>query len=456
MITELMDHQKKAVDKLSKLKVGALYMEMGTGKTRVALELAYMRVSQGKVDHIIWLCPCSVKRNLIEDIEKHVGVYSEDLITICGIQTLSSSVKENCKLLNLVKEKKCFIIVDESNMIKNSKAKRTENITRIAEKCKYKLILNGTPVTRNEADLYAQWFLLDWRILGYKSYYSFAANHIEYDKKTGRFRRTLNIDYLVQKIDPYCFQIKKDECLNLPDKSYSIRYFSLTKEQNENYNYVAHELMCDLIENNKDSAVYRLFSSLQLVVSGYYVETGKHISKRPFFKNYEENPRFKIFKEIVSDIYGNKCIVFCEYKYEINMLVDFLNNEYGSGCAVSFCGSDSIKKRESNVYDFKNDSLFLITNKDCGSYGLNLQFCSYAIFYSNDFDFGTRQQSEDRIHRIGQTNNVHIIDICAENTIDERILGCLYKKERMVDSFKSELKRATNKEQAIEYLNSRR
>lgn len=111
-------------------------------------------------------------------------------------------------MLKLVEQYDCYLIVDESNLVKNHLAKRTQNIIRLAEKCKYKMILNGTPITRTEQDLYAQWYVLDWRILGYKSFWSFSANHLEYDD-TGRVRKCLNTDYLTEKIGPYSYQIKK-------------------------------------------------------------------------------------------------------------------------------------------------------------------------------------------------------------------------------------------------------
>ena len=62
-LTDLLPHQVSAVDKLKKLKVGALFMEQGTGKTRTALELVQIRLNKGKIDHVLWLCPCSVKEN---------------------------------------------------------------------------------------------------------------------------------------------------------------------------------------------------------------------------------------------------------------------------------------------------------------------------------------------------------------------------------------------------------
>ncbi|MFQ7192588.1 MAG: DEAD/DEAH box helicase family protein [Megamonas funiformis] len=84
--TKLYEYQSKAVDKISKLKVGALYMEQGTGKTRTALEIVRKKLDKGKVEVILWLCPCSVKNNLREDIEKHTGdLPTENNIIIRGI-----------------------------------------------------------------------------------------------------------------------------------------------------------------------------------------------------------------------------------------------------------------------------------------------------------------------------------------------------------------------------------
>ena len=137
IITDLYEHQKKAIEKLKKIKVGALYMEQGTGKTRTALELIKIKLDARKIDKILWLCPCSVKENLRRDIIKHTGNDQKELITICGIETLSSSLKWNLKLLEFVEKNNVYLIVDESNLVKNHNAKRTKNINRIAEKCKY-------------------------------------------------------------------------------------------------------------------------------------------------------------------------------------------------------------------------------------------------------------------------------------------------------------------------------
>lgn len=441
--TELFPHQAAAVEKLSKIKIGALYMEMGTGKTRTALELIKRRMDAGKVDHVLWLCPCSVKQNLLSDIEKHSDLAE---MTICGIETLSSSVRENVRLLQLVQSKKVYLIVDESSLVKNPSALRSKNITRLADKCQYKLILNGTPISKCEADLFSQWFLLDWRILGYKSFWSFAANHLEYDEKfTNKIRRVLNVGYLTDKIAPYTYQIKKDECVTLPKKAYSAEPFLLTPEQDEHYDYVADKLMFDLDEMQPES-IYKLFGALQAVTSGFAIRIDHDLKteRYPFFLNPKDNPRIKTLTEVLGGE-AEKVIIYCNYVQEI-IEIDGLLNKSCPGSSVVFYGDINQKKRQENREKFRDDAQYFVTNKRCGAYGLNLQFCHKIIYYSHDWDWGTRAQSEDRVHRIGQTEEVTITDIYAARTIDRQILDCLDRKENLVDKFKTKLGEKGKKE----------
>lgn len=221
---ELLPYQKNAVEKLRKVKVGALFMEQGTGKTITALELYRLRMDEKKVDGLVWLCPCAAKQNIKEEMFKQLPEEMLKNIIVCGIESLSTSIRLNSYLLQIIRDGKKYLVVDESLLIKNPYAYRTRNIDRLAEHCQYKLILNGTPISRNEADLYSQFHMLDWRILGYKSYWSFAANHIEYDEKRKKIVRCLNTDVLAEKIEPYAVEIKKSECLVLPPKIYHTKY----------------------------------------------------------------------------------------------------------------------------------------------------------------------------------------------------------------------------------------
>ena len=443
--TSLYDHQIQAVKKLLQYKIGALYMEMGTGKTRTALELIQCRLDAGKVDCAIWLYPTTenVKMSLITDFNKHADGW-EDVITLCGIETLSTSYRENLRLLTLAQKERCFLVVDESLLVKNPYAMRSMHITRLAEFCPYRIILNGTPISRNEADLFAQWYLLDWRILGYKSYWSFAANHLEYDKVyKKKIRRVLNIDYLTDKIAPYTFQITKDQVLKLPEKQYITYYFDMTDEQAKEYYRVKEDfLSLDLLYSEYDTTIiYRTFNALQQVSSGRFIASlaKEPIRHCPMFDILQDNPRIDMLLYIVDNVVPKKekAVIWCKFKHEIEDVAAVLQ-EHGETTALCY-GKCSKRQRREAVQQFQKNSRILIANKSCAAFSSNFQFAHYAIFYNNDWDWATRQQAEDRMHRIGQEHTVIIIDICARSTIDIRIQNCMFRKENMADGFKSHL-----------------
>lgn len=434
---ELLPHQIAAVEKLIKLKVGALFMEQGTGKTITTLEITRIRLESKKINSVIWLCPCSAKGNIKREIIKNCPVEMLGCFTICGIETLSSSIRALSYLLNLSKENKCFLVVDESLLIKNPRAYRTENIIKIGENCKYKIILNGTPVSRNEADLFSQFYLLDWRILGYKSYWSFSANHLEFDEY-GKLKNVLNTDVLAKKIAPYTYQVKKEECIKLPIKKYLTYNFYLTDKQDEEYMRIA-EILMEQLDEWRSETVYRLFSGLQAVISGkrlIFNENATHFQTVEIFEDPYHNPRIETLLNYLTE---EKTIIFCRYESEIQQLCNILPD------SVRFDGTVSIKSREKALKEFMKKKKYLIANRNCAGYSLNLQFCHKIIYMSNDWDLGTRLQSEDRVHRLGQENDVEIIDICAYNTIDEKILDCLRRKENLLDSIKREIERSKNK-----------
>lgn len=434
LITELFNYQRAAVEKLLHVKVGALYMEMGTGKTRTALELIKRRLDAGKVQQVLWLCPYSVQRDLPELLSEHAEEFQNE-IRIAGIESLSNSERIFRDLMEYVSAAPTFLVVDESLLVKNPFAYRTQHVVDISMRCTYKLILNGTPISRNEADLFAQWYILDWRILGYRSYYSFAANHLEIDvAHPGRVQRVLNKGYLAQKIAPYTYECQKEDVLDLPRKRYHSKGFSLTEEQNEHYAEISNELLMQ-VDELKPETIYRLFGALQAITSGFAVqisEDGKHNTIYQMYKP-RQNPRIEALLKVLEKVGNEQAVIYCRYTQEIQDIISILGSE-----ALPFYGEMSQADRQKNKTLFKAGTVrYLVANKSCAQFGLNLQFCHNEIFYNNDWDWGTRAQAEDRLHRAGQNHEVHIYDIYALNSIDVTILNCLDKKETMANLFKA-------------------
>ena len=434
--SELYGHQNDALEKLLPLKVGALFMDMGTGKTRTMLEIIDRKISKGKIERVLWMCPCSVKTNLRKDIEKHT-TNAMEIIDIYGLESLSQSQKLYVKLLKMVSNSKYMLVVDESSLIKGFFAQRSERMRYIAQYCNYRYILNGTPVSRNEADLFSQFYILDYRILGYSSYWAFDSNHLVYNDY-GRVVNVKNVDYLTDKIAPYTFQINKEDCLSLPEKNYETFWFDLDTDQRYHYSWVFDVFAAD-VDEFKEETIYNLFNALRLVCSGREILEKEDFKHKPYFDNPLNNPRIEALRICLKKA-GDKVIIWTNYMHEIEEIECLLKSEYGEDTYSVIHGKINLKDRDKELYNFENKKQFLIANINVGKYGLNLQYCNHCIYYSPNWDWGARTQSEDRIHRIGQDRPVFIQEIVADIGIEELIIDNLDRKTNLAASISFELK----------------
>jgi SNF2 family DNA or RNA helicase len=158
-----------------------------------------------------------------------------------------------------------------------------------------------------------------------------------------------------------------------------------------------------------------------------------------------EDPKLDELLKIIDETDG-KMIIWANYIHNIETIIKTLQDKFGATSVVSIYGSVPVEARTSAVKNFQeNDNVrFFVGNPTTGGYGLNLTKASTVIYYSNNYDLEVRQQSEDRAHRIGQTNKVTYIDILARSTIDEFIIKALNKK------FK--ISAQTLGEEVLEYL----
>lgn len=438
--TDLMLHQKDAVNKLKKIKVGGLFMDMGTGKTRTAIEFIVQR--EHKISKVVYFCPVTLKETVYQEFLKHTNLTERNIcvfddktsikdipsvfVYIVGIESMSSS-KRVVLTVNRLIDNNTFIIVDESSYIKTHCAWRTERIMYVSQRCKYRLLLTGTPITNNVQDLYSQMYFLSPKILGYNSFYSFSANHLEYSEKyPGMVVRAHKTDWLSQKIAPYIYQVKKEDCLSLPDKIYKRLYFRMTEEQRTWYNQAKEDLL--KLECFDSYTLFQLFSALQQVVSGF---------SNKYDRIFEDNRRFDLLLDFIKNVYGN-AVIWCKYRYSLDKISVALSGK----CAIIH-GGQTEKERKKQLSSFETDKQFLVSMLGVGSHGLNLIQANTVIFYENSFNYAQRIQAEDRCHRIGQTKDVLYVDLICSDSIDTRIIESIDRKENLIEILKKDIERTT-------------
>lgn len=456
--TTLLKHQEPAVAKLIRSRIGALFMEMGTGKTRTAIELACLR--QSKIDKVVWFCPVSCKETIAHEIQKHTDASDADIHVfndktrqgnlpqvfwyVVGIESVSSSNRVVLAVNELITEN-TYVILDESTYIKNHRSRRTKRITAMAERCRYRTLLTGTPLTEGVVDLFAQMKFLSPKILGYNSFYSFARNHLEYHPEhKGLIVRSHNTAYIASKIHPYSYQITKAECMTLPEKLYDTRYFSMTETQRDIYEEAKEEILSELYDSEwPEYTIFRLFTVLQQITCGFWNRRQDDGSYRMLTFPHE---RVNMLMDTVAGHPSDaKIIIWTKYRYDVDCIGTTLGAEYGPKATAFFYGDLNEKARNVELERFRKDARFLVATQACGGHGLTINESNHVIFYNNEFKYVNRLQSEDRNHRIGQTDKVLYTDLTCRKSIDERIEQAMARKESAIVSFKREVDRVKDK-----------
>lgn len=366
---------------------------MGTGKTKVALDL--INSKSNKIDYILWICPFSIKNEIIKERDKW---YPAMKIDVVGCETIGSSDRTYLEILKKVATSKTFIVVDESLKIKNINAKRTRRIIEFGGYAQYKLILNGTPITKNVIDLWAQMQFLSPKILK-MSFNQFKNTYCEYyirGKLKGMVKKQHNIEHLISLIEPYIF----DCDLDIEAKKMYYNYFYDV----DTFQY--SKLKNELLEGIANVDFFVLTTKLQ-----------------QFYTTYKE----EMLKELLGQI-NDQVIIFVKYLDSI------------PAGANKIVGDMNTKERKQVIDKFeRGDFKELYITYGCGSYGLNLQFCRNIIFAEHCFDYSQRIQAEARIYRIGQNYDVNYYNLWCNVGLEKMIQSSLNKKSNLLNEIKKEI-----------------
>jgi SNF2 family DNA or RNA helicase len=279
-------------------------------------------------------------------------------------------------------------------------------------------------------DLYQQCAFLSDGCLNVSSFYVFQARYcvtVERQLNTHSFKQVVGyrrLDELKEKLDRFAFRVKKEECLDLPDKLYVKREVDLTPEQVKAYNEMK-ALALAQIDGGIVSTVNALTQIMRLhqIVCGHVKLDDGTVVELP-------NKRLDELLAIVEETDG-KIIIWANYRHDIEAIKIALAKEYGMNSVATYYGDTESEERQRIVNDFQDpdsELRFFVGNPSTGGYGLTLTAAHTMVYYSNSFDLEKRLQSEDRAHRIGQTKNVTYIDLIAVGTVDEKIVKALRSK----------------------------
>jgi SNF2 family DNA or RNA helicase len=468
--TEPYKHQSEALDLMYGLNASALFMEMGTGKTKAAIDNACAHFLENHINAVLIMCPNAIRKTWQRELQIHCPLeynvhlldmkkkkafdkwMGQDLINpekitylVAALESLSQG-RGHELIERFLLATNAYMYVDESSRIKNHRsnvAKKSEALGRI---CKYRTIMTGTSVTNGPMDLYMQFEFLDPDIIGVGDFYSFRNR---YAIMGGYEDRQIigydNIEELTDIIRPYTYQaLKKDVLKEIPPKTYTKRFVTLSGEQKKLYDYMKRNkaihpstgktLVCQ-------NVLEHALRSHQICGGFYAYEKGKIVNpktgKEKIIFEYERlntNPKVNEVMAIAAES-TSQVIIWCTYDEEIDATCEALRKEYGDDQVVELHGRVDDDTRDVNVYEKfqKGKVRFIVGNAMTGGMGLTMTNAEIVIYFSNTFKLEDRLQSEDRAHRSGQTKKVLYIDLVYEDTIDVTVLDALVNKKDMSD-----------------------
>ncbi len=374
--------------------------EMGLGKTFEAIaSMVALRNAGGS--HFLVVCPASVLLNWIREIAKfsdlrvqeiHGSDRQDEIDQWLERGGVAVTTYETTGAIELAEEFKFTqLVVDEAHYIKNTNAKRTENVKRIAEHAHRILFMTGTAMENNVEEMVNLVSILD--------------------KDVARSLRGLKnarlADKFREKLAPvYCRRRREDVLTELPELTMTQQWCKLGKEEKKVYR----------------SAVLRQKYAEARRVS-FNVEDLSLSSKA--------QRMLELMAEAESE--GRKIIVFSFFLDTMEKITELL----GDKCYGPINGSVSPAKRQAIIDEFDKAPAgsVLAAQIQAGGTGLNIQSASVVILCEPQFKPSIEHQAISRAYRMGQTRNVLVYRLLCENTVDEKITAILSQKQADFEAF---------------------
>lgn len=437
----------------------ALFMEPGTGKTGTEINiLRHLYVSHGRVLRTVIFAPISVVRNWEREFSIHsklsamvhvlLGPGAKRVALLEQLMLEEPAIVvtnyESLSMDGVLRALEAFgvevLVFDESQRMKNAKAKRTKAAIKLADRVFYKYLLSGSPILNSPMDIFAQYRILDGGETFGDNFFVFRKNYF-YDKNSGMPSHKYFPDWQPQeglakifneKIYSKAYRVLKKDCLDLPSFVKTRAYVTMGPAQAKLYNSMFRSWVAYL-HDKAFVATIALTKALRLqqITSGFCVDEDGGVMV------FDENPRIQVLEELLEQLTpDHKVIVWACFRPNYGA-IETVCQKLGIRCA-KLVGGMTDKERERDLEAFQKDPgvRVMIANQGAGGIGVNMVEASYAIYFSRNYSLEQDLQSEARNYRGGSEMHQKVtrIDLVCQDTIDEVVLEALWNKQDVAEA----------------------
>lgn len=422
-------HQKMAVRLAQRFPQYAFFMDTGTGKTVVGIEIIKRLRGEGRA---LVVCPLSIIKTAWEDdLVKWGGDLSyalayknraQKLEAITGDADMVVINYESFRiLLDEIKQSGpwSILILDESSKIKNQQTKVSRAVRSFAHDIPRRYILTATPAPNKHLEYWAQMNVVDPLLLGnaftgFRHRYFHPTGYMGYDWSITPEKANL----LMQRIRTRAQFVDKQDCLDLPDQVFQNRMLPMFPRQKAAYREMATRCLT-MIENGEITATNALGQIMKLrqITSGFVLDSTGVVRT-------VDSPKYRELDAILEELGGRQVIVWVNFHAEIDALL----KRYGDRAKAVY-GKVPPGQRASIIKEFQANMFpMLIAHPRTAGHGITMVNAHYAVYFSLSYSLEEYYQSRDRIHRIGQKKKCTYIHLLCEDTIDGRLLEVLKDK----------------------------
>lgn len=450
--------------------VFALLAEMGTGKTKMALDEWGEMVDGGEVENLLVLAPAGSYRNWYSaktetersELEKNLaptllvrtraapwvsggkvevrrGIermlrHSGPRALFVNVEALSTVKDAIAACEALLETGRTTILVDESTRVKNMTAARTKTLHRLRQhrNSAVRRIMSGLVTPRDPLDLFAQYWFLDWRILKQRSFFAFKQRYAVTRRVrfAGNTRDTeivvgfRNQEELQGLIAPWSYRVLLEDCLDMPGEVFQFRTVRVTDEQRRLILELRRTATTQLDSGAHVTTTMKMatLTRIDQILLGWVEdeEGGHHPVKT---HRYEE------LVELLED-HSGKAIIWTSFQESAERAVEALNAAFGKGSAALFYGPNR-STRHLEEARFLGDPAcrFMVSTMAAGGVGNTWNVATLRVYLNNSNDLEHRLQSEKRNYRGGQTQRVTSVDMVGDGvSVELKKIESLRKK----------------------------
>ena len=444
-------HQKTTAEFLTLHRRAFCFNEQGTGKTGSVIWAADYLLKIGAIKRVLVLCPLSIMQSAWQNDLFRFAMHRTCAIAhsysrekrIQAVNSEAEFVICNFDGLGIIRDAVAnggfdLIVVDEANAYKTVSTTRWKVLNSIIKPGTWLWMLTGTPASQSPTDAYGLARLVNPS--GVPRFFGSFRDMVMYKLTQFKWVPKPNSEKTIHEVLQPAIRFTKEECLDLPDMTYTTRDIPLTTQQEKYYEIIRKNMLAVAAgeEITTVNAAANLNKLLQLSCGAVYSDSGEVVE-------FDASNRISALKEVIDEA-SHKVLIFVPYRHAIEIVTEELKRSGYTAEIIN--GAVSAGNRTDIFARFQTEPnpKVLVIQPQAAAHGVTLTAANVVVWFSPITSVETYLQANARVHRAGQHNPCTVVHLQG-SPVEKKMYKMLQSKvdihTKMIDLYKNILEDET-------------